>query len=225
MNVTTSKPALIGLAAAIILVLVFPTLCPDVKAQDGTTFTPQDKFSIPELNGSIRFALNGSYSSATLENGTWTFNDLSLNNSQPLGNLRISVEDSDITVWSFRSHLIFNRSAQLRYNVQGIGNQTIDLGLNSTQPTDPVEWTVTVPSVTVPNTVFLAVGDHWNLLPDNSVVVSGLTGNVSISHFRFNIPNTSNLPFYQQHSVTITVVSLLAVLVVVALVIRFKVRS
>jgi hypothetical protein len=224
LNVTTSKPALIGLAAAIIL-LVLPILCPDAKAQDGTTFTSQDRFSIPELNGSISFALNGSYSSATLENDTWNFNDLILNNSQPLGNLKISVENSNITVRSFRSHLIFSRSAQLRYNVQGIGTQTINLGLNSTQPTHSSEWTVTVPSVTVPNTVFLAEGDHWNLLPDNSVVVSGLTGNVSVTHYGFNIPNTSNLPFYEQHSAIITTLALLVVIVGVALVIHFKVRG
>jgi len=200
-------------------------LCPDAKAQDTTTFTRQDKFSIPEFNGSISFALNGSYSSATLENGTWNFKDLSLNSSQPLGNLKISVENSNMTVWSFRSFLFSGRSAQLRYNVQGIGNQTINLGLNSTQPTHPIEWSVTVPSVTVPNTVFLAEGDHWNLFPDNSVVVSGLTGNVSVTHYGFNIPNTSNLPFYEQHSVIITTLALLAVIVGVALVIHFKVRG
>jgi hypothetical protein len=79
--------------------------------------------------------------------------------------------------------------------------------------------------VTVPNTVFLAEGDHWNLLPDNSVVVSGLTGNVSVTHYGFNIPNTSNLPFYEQHSVIITTLALLAVIVGVALVIHFKVRG
>ena len=225
MNVTTSKPALIGLAAAIIIVLAFPILCQEAKAQNVTTFTPQDKFSIPELNGSISFALNGSYSSVTLENGTWNFNDLSLNNSQALGNLKISVENSNMTVWSFQSYLFFGRSTYLRYNVQGIGNQTINLGLNSTTPTNPTEWIVTVPSVTIPNTVFLAEGDHWNLLPDDSVVVSGLTGNVSVSHFEFDIPNTSNLPFYQQHSVIIETVSLLAVIVAVALIVRFKVRG
>ncbi len=225
MNVTTSKPALNGLAAAIMLLLFFLPLCPNAKAQDATAFTPQDRFNIPELRGSIIFALNGSYSSATLENDTWTFNDLSLNNSQPLGNLKISVEDSNMTVWTFRSPLIFGRSTQLRFNIEGIGNQTVNLGLNSTQPTPPIEWIVTVPSVTVPNTVFLAEGDHWNLLPDNSVVVYGLTGNVSVSHFRFNIPNTSNLPFYEQHSIIIATVSLLAVMVAVALVIRFKVRG
>jgi len=224
LNVTTSKPALIGLAAAIIL-LILPILYPEAKTQDGTTFTRQDKFSIPELNGSISFALNGSYSSATLKNGTWNFKDLSLNSSQPLGNLKISVENSNMTVWSFRSFLFSGRSAQLRYNVQGIGNQTINLGLNSTQPTHPIEWSVTVPSVTVPNTVYLAEGDHWNLLPDNSVVVSGLTGNVSVTHYGFNIPTTSNLPFYEQHSVIITTLALLAVIVGVSLVIHFKVRG
>ena len=224
MNVTTSKPALIGLAAAILLLMVFSSFCPDGKAQVVTNFTPQDRFSIPKLEGSISFALNGSYSSASLENGSWTFNDLSLNNSQPMGNLKISVENSNMTVWSFRS-LFFRVSAQLRYNVQGIGNQTINLGLNSTQPTHPSEWTVTIPSVTVPNTVFLAEGDHWNLLPDDSVVVSGLTGNVSVTHYGYSIPNTSNLPFYQQHSVILTTASLLAVIVAVALVIHFKVKG
>ncbi|MGE5532725.1 MAG: hypothetical protein ACM3UN_00085 [Bacillota bacterium] len=225
MNVTTSKPALIGLAAAILLILAFPSLCFYASAEAVTTFTPKDEFRIPELNGSINFYLNGSYSSAILENSTWAFNDLSLNNSQPLGNLKISVENSNITVWSFRTHLIFARSAQIRYNVQGIGNQTINLGINSTQPTHPSEWTVTVPSATVPRTVFLAEGDHWNLLPDNSVVVYGLTGNVTVTHYGFNIPTTSNLPFYQQHSIIITTAVLLLVILAVALVIHFKVRS
>ncbi|MCL4430456.1 MAG: hypothetical protein M1167_06860, partial [Chloroflexi bacterium] len=99
LNATSSKPVLIGIAAAVLIVLVFPIFCPDANAQAATTFTPQDKFSIPQLNGSISFAVNGSYSSATLENGTWTFNDLSLNDSQPLGNLKISVENSNLTVW------------------------------------------------------------------------------------------------------------------------------
>jgi len=207
------------------LLLFFLPLFPNAKAQDITNFTSQDRFNIPEFNGSISFALNGSYSSATLENGTWIFNDLSLNNSQPMGNLKISVQDSNMTVWTFRSPLISGRSTTLRFNIEGIGNQTVNLGLNSTKPTPPIEWIVTVPSVTVPNTVFLAEGDHWNLLPDDSVVVYGLTGNVSVSHFGFNIPNTINLPFYEQHSIIIATISLLAVMVAVALVIRFKVRG
>jgi hypothetical protein len=226
LNVTTSKPALIGLAAAIIL-LVLPILCPEANAQDATTFTRQDKFSIPELNGSISFALNGSYSSAKLENSTWTFNDLSLNNSQRLGNLKVSAENSNLTIWSFRSNPILGRSAFLRYNAQGTGTQTINLGLNSTRSTHPIEWTVVVPNVpgSQPRNVFLAEGDNWELLPDNFVIVSGLTGNVSVSHFDFNITDTSNLPFYEQHSVIITTLALLVAIVAVALVIHFKVRG
>jgi hypothetical protein len=223
LNVTTSKPALIGLAAAILLILVFPSLYPNAKGQDAATFTPQDKFSIPELNGSISFALNGSYSSATLENGTWSFNDLNLNNSQPLGNLKVSAENSNLTIWSFRSFNFSGRSAQLRYNVQGNGTQTINLCLNSTQPTHPIEWSVIVPGIQ-PRNVFLAEGDRWNLLPDNSVVVFGLTGNVSVTHYGYVIPNNSNLPFYQQHSLIIITTALLAVIVAVAVIIRFKVR-
>ena len=195
-----------------------------MKAQDATTFTTSDQFIIPERNGSVRFALEGSFSSAILENDTWTFNDLRLNGSLPLGNLKVSVEDSNLTVWSFRSSQFFSRNAFIRCNVQGTGTQTINLCLNSSQSTHLSEWTVTIPGLTVPNSVFLAEGDHWNLLPDDTVVISGLTGNVTVTHYGFNISTESNLPFYQQHSIIITTAILFAVIVAAALVIRFKVR-
>jgi len=224
LNVTTSKPALIGLAAAILPLLLFSLFYPLVEAQDSTAFTTQDRFNIPEFHGSIRFALNGSYSSATLENGTWNFNDLSLNGSQILGNLTVSANNSDLLIWSFRPfNFLGSRSAQLRYNVQGEGTQTVNLCLNTTQPTNAIEWTVTVPGG--PGTIFLAEGDHWSLLPDNSVVVSGLTGNVSVSHYGFSVPNDSGLPFFQRHSLIFVTAVLLAVIVAVALVINFKVRN
>ena len=224
MNVTTSKPALIGLAAAILAILFLPLFYPAVDAQNATNFHAQDKFSIPELHGSIRFALNGSYSSATLENDTWTFTDLSLNGSQILGNLKVSSENSDLLIWSFRPFNFFgSRSAQLRYNVQGEGTQTVNLCLNTTKSTNPIEWTITIPGG--PGTTFLAEGDHWSLLSDNTVIVSGLTGNVSVSHYQFNIPNDSTLPVYQRHSLIIVTAVLMAVVVAVALVIHFKVRS
>jgi hypothetical protein len=196
-----------------------------VRAQDATTFATSDQFSIPELNGSIHFALNGSFSSAVLKNDTWTFNDLKLNGSEPLGSLSVSAENSSLTIWSFRSYPSFARAAQLRCNIQGSGTQTINLWLNTTQQTHPSEWTVTVPSLTAPNNVFLAEGDKWNLLPDNSVVIFGLTGNVTVTHYSFNISTESNLPFYQQHSIIIITAVSLAVIVAVALVIRFKVRN
>lgn len=216
----TANQTLIGLAAVILIVLIFPSICPNTQAQTATTFTPSDRFSIPELNGTISFAVNGSCSSATLENGTWTFNDLRFNISHPLGNLKVSAENSNLTILSYRSYNLFGRSAQLRYNVQGVGTQTVNLGLNSSQPTHPSEW-----SISVLGNVFLAEGNGWNLLPDDSVVVSGLTGNVSVTHYGFVVPNDGNLPFYQQHSIIIIAAIVLSVIVAIAVIIRVKVRS
>lgn len=82
MTTTNSKPVLSGIAAILMIVLVFPYIYPNAQAQTVTTFTPADKFSIPAYNGVISFAVNGSYSEATLDNDTWTFNSLTLNGSR-----------------------------------------------------------------------------------------------------------------------------------------------
>lgn len=83
----------------------------------------------------------------------------------------------------------------LRYTVEGQGKQTVNLGINSGQ-TDVSEW-----SIIVDGNVFLAQGERWNLLPDNTVVITGATGNVTVVQYSFNVPTNSNLPFYQQHSI------------------------
>jgi hypothetical protein len=221
---TDTKRVLTVLAAVIIIGLIFPFECTDTQAQTGTTFTPSDKFSIHTLNGTISFAVNGSYTSAQLVNDNWIFTNLRLNNSQPLGNLTISTKDSNITIFSFRSNPLFRQSATLRYNAQGAGTQNVNFNLNLTQ-TQPLEWTVTVPTVPGIRSGFLAEGDNWNLLPNNSVVIYGLTGNISISHFTFFVPPPSNQPFYVQHSIIIITTIVLSILVAVTVVIHVKVRS
>ncbi len=215
---TNTQRVLIGLVTVIIIV-VFSYSCLNVQAQTRTPFASSDRFSISSLNGTISFAQNGSYLSATLHNNTWTFNDLRFNISQPIGNLKVSAENSNITIHSFRTYNLFGRTAQLRYNAQGTGTQTVNLGLNTSQPTHPIEWTVGVPGNS-----FLAEGDGWRLLPDDSVVVNGLTGNISVTHY-FSVPNDSNLPFYQQHSIVIITTIVLSVVAAVAAVIRVKVRA
>ena len=95
----------------------------------------------------------------------------------------------------------------------------MNLGLNTSLPTHPIEWTVGVPGNS-----FLAEGDGWRLLPDDSVVVNGLTGNISVTHY-FSVPSDSNLPFYQQHSIVIVTAIVLSVVVAMAAVIRVKVRT
>ena len=220
MIATNSKLFLTGLAMVIVLVLVCPYVFSSTQAQTITTFTPADKFVIPELNGIISFAVNGSCSDVTLENGTWTFKDLRLNNSQPLGDLKVSTENSNITISSYRAYNLFGRSALLRYTVEGQGKQTINLGLNSSRPSSVSEW-----SVIVPNSVFLAEGEGWNLLPDDTVVITAATSSVTVVHYGFSFPDESNLPFYQQHSVAIITAVVLAITVTIALLIKVKMRK
>jgi len=220
LNLTICKPGLIGLAAAILLLLFFPSFCSNVEAQTPKNFTTSEQFSIPELNGSISFAINGSYSSAILVDNSWVFENLrlnSINSSYPLGNLTVSATNSNMTIFLFRSYVLLGRSATLRYYVQPGGSQLINLGLNTSQPTHPDEW-----SINVAGRGFVSEGTGWELLPNDTVVVSGLSGNISVSHFGYVIPDTSNLPFYQQHSVIISTASLLSVIAAVALVINFK---
>ena len=115
---------------------------------------------------------------------------------------------------------MFGRTAQIRYNAQGVGTQTVNLGLNSSQQPIPLNGVFSIQGRT-----FLAEGDGWNLLPGDSVVVYGLTGNISVTHFGFLVPDDSNLPFSQQHSIIIITAIVFAVTVAIAVVIRFRVRS
>ena len=135
----------IGIAGVIFLVFVTvsSSLVLGAQAQNRTSFSTSDRFVIPELNGSVQFAYNGSYSSAVLENNTWVFNDLMINSTRLLGNLKVSVKDSDITIFSFYSSGNISMSRQsVRYNAQGVGSQVFDLGTEGA--THHSEWWVTV---------------------------------------------------------------------------------
>ncbi len=108
----------------------------------------------------------------------------------------------------------------MRYFAEGAGRQVFNLGVNGT--THPSEWWVTI---NVPNTVFLTEGRDWQLLADNTVIVNGQTGNITVAHYNFNVgPDYSNVPFVERHSVLIVTAALVAVTVVVAAVVTVKVR-
>ena len=144
--VASRKTILTGLAIILIVALTFFPMFSNTLAQTDTTFTSSDKFGIPELKGSIRFNVNGNYSSATLQNNTWVFTDLKLANSPIVRTLKISVENSNITVYSYRTFPQFGRSTSIRFNVEGQGKQSVNLGLNITKATDPSEWLITIPN-------------------------------------------------------------------------------
>jgi hypothetical protein len=208
--------------------LVNPQFGVVTQAQTQTSFTTADKFSIPQDNSSIRFALNGSYSTATLENGFWTFKNLTLfsqnlsflglNATQGSGDLKISAKNSNVTIWTYISVNYSFPIDLLSYYAEGTGNQTINLGLNASRSSSD-EW-----SVIVADSVFLPLGQNWRLLPDDSVLVWDQTGNVTVAHFSFN-NEYKNLSFFLQHYVGIFTILLLAVVILVAAVIRLRTKK
>jgi hypothetical protein len=203
----------------LILLLANPQLCGTTQGQTQIDFTTANKFNIPKYNTTISFALNGSYSAATLENDFWIFKNLKLdfqdlsflglNATQSLGELRISAQNSNVTVWARISVNYSFPVDLLTYYAEGVGNQTVNLGLNTSRSSSD-EW-----SVIVSDSIFLPLGENWSLLPDNSVLIWGRTGNVTIAHFGFNA-EYRNLSFFLQHYVSIFTALLLALVIFVA---------
>jgi len=220
---TRSNFVLAIFAVLLIITAMFFSLAV-VESQYTMLFSTTDRFNIPALNGSIRFAHNGSYSSATMENSTWIFKDLRFNNvmnNSALGNLQISVQDSNITIFSFYSSNNISMTRQnVRYFAEGAGTQVVYLGINKT--THYSEWWVTF---NAPTSIFLAQGREWQLFPNNTVIVHGQTGNISITHSNFGTSEDSNLPFYQRHSITIITAVLFAATITIASILRLKVKK
>ena len=225
MKKKTSKHTLTGLTAVLIWVLIFSYYCPASRAQTQQTFTTADKFSIPNLNGTISFAVNGSYSEATLNNNTWTFKDLTLNNQSvpgfglndfsSVGNLMFSTQNSNVTILAYLTLSSSFPVNLLSYTVEGKGKQMVNLELGTSSPSSPDEW-----SVIVPNNVVLAEGQGWTIFPDNTLIITTPASNITVAHFGSITPTKSNLPFYIQHSIALTMVAILAIVVTLALIIR-----
>ncbi len=204
----------------IILLLFIPWICPyaQVQAQNGSILTTNDRFTLPQYNGAIAFAVNGTYSTATSYNDSWTFTNLKLNGSATLQNFTVSTQNSNITIFSYIALNFTRSSSRLHYLAQGQGKQVFNFG----QGAGPTQYSGIDWSVIVGNSTFLAEGDQWTISPTGTVVVNGVTGNISVIHWGFFDTNSLNLnaPFYVQHSVAITITVLLAVVVAVAVVIR-----
>jgi len=219
--------ALIVLALALTLSLL--SLTPPIHAQTPTAFTPNDKFVIPERNGTIRFGFIGNYSSAMLESGSWIFENLQmehpqsffgfdLNGSQGVSELKFSAEDSNVTIWACLSFYYTLPVYSIVYTAEGLGSQSIDLGLNSTE-SDVTEW-----SVIVGDNIFLAEGDGWTLTPDGTIVVQGLEGNVTIAHFELG-SFEKNVLFSLEHSVAILTGIVLVIVVVAAVATKIRINK
>jgi hypothetical protein len=231
LNKTTHKPAL---AATLLLIAALMLTNPIhlAQAQTPTSFTSTDQFALPNQNSTIQFALNGSYTKATTQNGTWTFQNLSfdqpkipyfdLSGVKSVGNLSISAQDCNVTVWIYLNINYPFPVVLLSYYTEGGSTQTVNLGLNGTHPTSGSEW-----SVVTGDNVFLAEGKEWKLMPDDSLVINpSASGNLTIMHFNYNDPDVQkNLPFWWQHSILILAGVVLAVTVTVAVAVKFKSRK
>ena len=198
------------------MVLILLWVCPATFAQASTAFGAGTKFGIPAQNGAISFAVNGNYSTASLEGNKWVFTNLQLNRSEPLRNLEISTENSNITVFSYRNSTSGFPNSRISYFAQGLGKQTINMGVGSYGGTK-VDWVVSS------NGTFVSKG--WSVSHNGTVTVTGLTGNISVIYFGFtNNLVKSNLPFYEQHSVAIAVAVALAAIVGVAAAVNVTVK-
>ena len=164
--------------------------------------------------------MNGSYSQAVLDNDTWVFTNLQLNDSLELQSLRFSAQNCNVTIVSYQESGISTESVRLSYTVEGVGNQAVNLGLGPQAETfGSASWNVGVGS-----NHFESVGTDWKLLSDGTVVVSGSTGNVTVTHYFFvsSLAGSSNLPFYVQHSVGIAVAIIFIATVLMASLIKVR---
>ena len=208
--------------AIIVIIFILSLNFPNAQAQTNTSFTPSDKFLVPAFNGSISFAVNGTYSSATFENNTWIFTNLSLKGSQPIENFEISTQNSNVTISSYittngTAEGVPDQTARLRYVVEGKGEQILNFGVGSGE----LEWTVSF------NGHLVAQDEGWNTL-HNGIAVTGATGSISVTryfYYDYNVPTSNLSSFYQQHSVAIITAMIVAITVVVAVVIKVKNRA
>ncbi len=192
-------------------------------------FTQIDKFPIPGQNATINFAFNGTYTLATLQNDTWTFKNLQishpqtalgfdLSDAQPVGDLKFSATNCNVTIWAYLTFYFNLPVNSLMYYVNGLGTQAVNLGLNYTR-SDPSEW-----SIITGDNVFLAADQGWKLLPDNTLFLEGLSGNVTIAHFQLDT-FTGSAVFALQHFVSILTVIVLVGVVSFAVVIKVWVKK
>jgi len=223
------KSKLLVGALIVFLSLAIFCLLPNSKAQTVEDFGPHEQFNIPGSNGTVSFAFNGTYTKATLENNTWVFENLHVFRSANLALLKISAQNSNITIFSYANgNFSISASIRLSYAVKGNGKQIINLGLNQSDYKENAnsQWTVVVTNLTHAKNVqsYLLEGKDWKLLQDGTFIINGLPGNTTLVHYDYSLGN-SNLPFYIQHSVAIAT-AVAFVLVMVALVlIKLKTRT
>jgi hypothetical protein len=142
------------------------------------TFTPADTFDIPEYNSSINFASNGSYVYTNLENSTWRFQNLIVDDyvipNAPTWYLRMSALDCNVTITSYCAPYVNGKDAWINYTVTGVGTQAIDNNYDRLG-----RWEITNCTVIIDGTEE-AENDGWTVSDDGWLIVTNATSNVTI---------------------------------------------
>ncbi len=199
---------------SVFVMIVQLVSCFDIlaDAQSEIAFNAVDKFEIPSNNSSIRFATNGTYEMASLENSVWTFENLYFSNS--LGtkklNIKVSATDCDVTINPYRIFNYTSRKENVKwvifsYTVLGHGTQVFNLGLN------PDKGQLDA----ILNGEFVGRTHGWTRSPDGTITITGATANVTLWYYGYPDSYKDSSNFFDEHSVVIS--STFSVVIVVFL--------
>jgi hypothetical protein len=86
-------------------------------------------------------------------------------------------------------------------------------------PTHVSEW-----SVINQDSTFFAEGKHWQLLPDDTIIVHDLVGNLTVMRYNYGY-HIDDGPFYLQHSISILTGIALTITVTITVVIKLKTKQ
>jgi hypothetical protein len=186
--------------------------------------TAADAFTIPTCNSSINFAFTGAYVYASLENDTWRFQNLFMNENKPTygvptWSLGVSAQNCKVTITSYRA-LVGTDQGGLSYTVTGVGKQFLKLDYDRSN-NYPLNYTVYVDGVAK------AQNDMWTLSNNGWLTITGATSNVSIS-FEWIVPDWvkdmpkrsgPSLPYYELY---VPAIIALIIIISATLVLMFR---
>jgi hypothetical protein len=225
-----------------LILLIFISFPQSIASEEGQveTFHSLDKFFVPSSNGSISFAVGGSYALLKEENsslhfyglildnyvlnftdphidiakGTVTGRDI-LNYTRNNGDFSVAIQDCNVIILNYDILAKFlPAQGWLNYTVSGVGSQSFNLHYTGTV-FQPLNWTVFINDTVVPEEMWYVSSDGW-------VTVSSSNTNVSI--FFEMIDSPKDEPIVPQDTVTLSVTAVIIVLIMLTTIIIFLLR-
>ncbi len=192
-----------------------------VSTQSEVGFTSEDIFEMPSKNSSIRFASNGTYEVATLEDGVWSFQNLYIFDSRTTEklNLTISATDCDLTVYPYVSApykygVALLKWIILRYTISGQGTQVINLGF------DPNNGQLDV----ILDNEFAARNQGWTKTDDGTITITGSYSNITLWYIE-HPEQPEDVSVLDEHYLLIGSTGFLAVIVLLIVAVKHRKKA